>query len=91
MEGVGPQMWLELRRVKMLTRSLRYLLENYHCFNIEGDIEPFHMIILLQYHLSLQPRMARRQLTPVNSPQKVSLVPSLYYIIPGICCYYIAN
>ena len=73
MEGVGPQMWLELHRVKMLTRSLRYQLENYQFFSIEGNIELLHMIILLQYYLTLQPRMARRQLTPVNSPQKVSL------------------
>ena len=62
MEGVGPQMWLELRRVKMLTRSLRYQLENYHCFNIiEGNLELFHIIIF----------RCSREWPGVSSPQSI--------------------
>ena len=62
MEGVGPQMWLELRRVKMLTRSLRYELENYHCLNIiEGNLELFHIIIF----------RCSREWPGVSSPQSI--------------------
>ena len=53
-----------LHQVKTATHSLRYLI---HFF---ADDHP--AFFCSNYNLILfQPRMARRQLTPVNSPQKV--------------------